>query len=301
MKTLTDNPISREQLANDLRRLGVRRGDLLNVKVSMRSLGRVEGGAETVIDALQDVVGPEGTLVANAFVRVYPLPLSEEDAGKISDRWTPSYAGAVANVMVQRPETYRSPHPVQKFAAIGRLARELTQDHGPQDFAYEVQRLMAESGGRCLKLCTDEMSPGVATTHVAIWQLDMNQRRPRAGINYLGKNGEIITFERDWSGFCPSGVNKFIPLYREAGAIIGEGIVGNAESKITDMGGTLAVELEVLSKDPAFFLCDDPVCLPCRLSWDFSDSTPPVVRFHRGIRFLRRQITCLKKSGKISG
>ena len=68
-------PISKERLVHDLQALGVRPGDLLNVKASMRSMGYVIGGPRTLIEALCEVIGPEGTIVAEAFVNVYPLPL----------------------------------------------------------------------------------------------------------------------------------------------------------------------------------------------------------------------------------
>ncbi len=283
-------PLSKERLVTELRSLGVQRGDLLAVKVSLRSVGPIDGGAETLLDALLDVVGPDGTLVGHSFVRVYPLPLSKEDAGKISDRWTPTYAGAVNAAMVRHPAAYRSSHPVQKFVAIGKMARELMAAHTVDSFAYDVQRVMAESGGRCLKLASDEMSPGVSTTHVAIGLLGLHQRRPRAGINYRNENGEIVTFERSWSYYCPVGVNNFIPRYREAGAILSEGLVGCADSKITDMGKTLDVELKLLSEDPTFFFCDDPLCQACRLSWDFSDGSFVDYWFRRAVHFLRRRI-----------
>lgn len=277
-------PITKDRLVADLRNLGVRPGDLLNIKVSLKSVGYVGGGPKTLIDALMDVIGPEGTIVSDSFVRVYPLPLSKEDAKKISDRWTPTYAGAVASAMIKYPNAFRGLHPAQKFVAIGAMAEELTQNHTPDSYAYDVLRVMCEMGGRNLKLGTDEKVVGVGTTHVAIGALGFHQKRPRAGVNYRNEKGEIVTFERNWSGACAKGLINFIPLYREAGAVLSEGKVGCAESKITDMRKTLDVELEILSKDPTFFFCDDPACVACRLTWDFSTGSRLSVRCHQLIR-----------------
>jgi aminoglycoside N3'-acetyltransferase len=271
-------------------RLGVNQGDLLDVMISLKSIGTVMGGAKTVIDALVDAVGPEGTLVTNSYVRAYPLPLSKEDAGKISDRWTPSYAGAVANAMIHYPGAYRSRHPVQKYAAVGGRAEELTQSHGPDSFAFDVLRIVAETGGKLLKVGPEEKVLGVATTHTAIWMLGLRQRYPSVGINYLDEDGELLTFERDWAAVCSSRYIKFMPVCREKGAILSEGRVGLAEGKITDMGKTLALQLDLLSNDPTFLLCDDPLCLLCRLSWDFSNGSLVSVWFHRASRHLRRRI-----------
>ena len=60
-------PLDRATLVRDLTRLGVPRGGLVMVHSSLRSLGHVAGGAETVVDALLETLGPEGTLVVPTF------------------------------------------------------------------------------------------------------------------------------------------------------------------------------------------------------------------------------------------
>ena len=56
--------VVRSQLARDLRALGVREGAVVMAHCRLSALGRVVGGAETVVRALLDAVGPAGTLVA---------------------------------------------------------------------------------------------------------------------------------------------------------------------------------------------------------------------------------------------
>ena len=58
---------SYEKLRADLENIGVRPGDVLVVHSSLKSMGHVEGGAECVIAALTDAIGPEGTLILPAF------------------------------------------------------------------------------------------------------------------------------------------------------------------------------------------------------------------------------------------
>lgn len=296
MNRSTRDSITRDELVADLSSLGIESGASLNVMVSLRSIGSIVGGAKTFIDALLDVVGLDGTLVTNSYVPVFPLPLSEEHAAKVSDRSTPSYAGAVANAMISYPGSHRSRHPVQKYAAIGKNAEELMQNHGPENYAYDVLRVLAETGGRLLKVGPDDQVPGVATTHTAIWKLGLHQRRPRAGINYRNESGELITFERDWPAVCSDAYLRFMPLCREAGTFITEGYVGHAEAKITDMGKTLDFQVQLLSKDPLFLLCDDPVCRICRFDWEFSDGSLVSYWFHRGVRYLHRQVGALTGS-----
>jgi aminoglycoside 3-N-acetyltransferase len=262
--------IGYERLVSDLKKLGVSKGDLLNVKMSLKSIGQVEGGAETVLNAILDVVGKEGTVITDSFVEVHRLPLRRKDRVVVDDN-TPSYAGALANAVLKHPDMVRSRHPIQKFAGIGKLAKELMLSHTPDSYAYDVLRKMSHMGGKNLKIGKDEVVVGVGTTHVAIGELGFKRNRPSLGVLYRDEKNNIKLFKINWPGICSDGLIKFIPYYRKGNAILSEGFVGNADSKITYMEKTLQIELDLLKNDPRFFFCDNPLCDGCRLTWEFSE------------------------------
>src|SRR4028118_1162228 len=56
--------VTRSRLAHDLEELGLRSGGAAMVHCRMNALGHVVGGAESVVCALLNALGPEGTLVA---------------------------------------------------------------------------------------------------------------------------------------------------------------------------------------------------------------------------------------------
>ena len=56
-------PLTPASLVDDLRGLGIVDGDVVMVHASLRAIGRVEGGAQGVIAALDDAVGPTGGLL----------------------------------------------------------------------------------------------------------------------------------------------------------------------------------------------------------------------------------------------
>ena len=56
--------VGRTRLARELAALGLRPGAVALVHCRMSALGTVVGGAETVVRALLEAVGPDGTLVA---------------------------------------------------------------------------------------------------------------------------------------------------------------------------------------------------------------------------------------------
>jgi aminoglycoside N3'-acetyltransferase len=58
-----------QQLCADLRRLGVGSADVVMVHASMRAIGEVEGRAQGVVSALDQAVGPDGTVLMNLGAR----------------------------------------------------------------------------------------------------------------------------------------------------------------------------------------------------------------------------------------
>ena len=59
-------PRTRETLAADLRALGLQSGMVVIVHSSLSSIGWVNGGSMAVVQALLDVITPDGTLVMPA-------------------------------------------------------------------------------------------------------------------------------------------------------------------------------------------------------------------------------------------
>lgn len=123
--------VTRAQLAQDLARLGIAPGDTLFVHSSLKSLGYVEGGAAAVVSALQDAVGPTGSLL----VPSYYLPAGTVKAtcnmdGYVFDpRSHGTNMGRLPETFLAQAATHRSVHPTHSVAAWGRHADYLTEGH----------------------------------------------------------------------------------------------------------------------------------------------------------------------------
>lgn len=267
--------LTKSELVQQLKAFGLKSGDCIYLKVAMRELGPVEGGARTLLEAVHQVVGKEGSIVCSSFVSVYPLALLKFHPRIKVDQSTASYAGAVANEILTYPGVRRSSHPIQKFAALGKMASFLVDDHNENTYAYDVFRKMAEIGGKTLKIGSDEKVRGVGTTHVAVGLLGFRQKRPRVGVRFVNKQGKSQIFQMNWAGMCQQGFQKFDKEYESVpGAVLAKGHIGAAEAKLTDMKTTLETELAILAQDPKFFMCKDPNCVNCRTTWEFSDKKP---------------------------
>ena len=103
-------------LTQDLRRLHIEAGDILFVHSSFKSLGPVEGGAESVIKALEAAIGSEGLLLMPSFNLV--------DWDLRAETWdnatTPSTVGWITERFRQLPGVYRSDHYSHSVAARGK-------------------------------------------------------------------------------------------------------------------------------------------------------------------------------------
>lgn len=71
--------ITKTEIENGLRCLDVKVGMMLEVHCSLSSFGYVEGGAETVIETLKQVVGTDGAILMPSFKLSPNLPLNEMD------------------------------------------------------------------------------------------------------------------------------------------------------------------------------------------------------------------------------
>lgn len=262
--------LTKKEIKHDLIKLGIKKGDILNVKASLKSIGVIKGGAKTLLECLLEVVDNEGTIVTESFIRMYPLISLRKKAKYISTQNTISYAGAFVNAMLSNPKVYRSTHPVQKFAAIGFHAKELMENFStPKSIPYEVLKVMISKNAKNLRVGPVEKVVGVGTTHVAIDELGVRQKRLPYGIYYYN-NSKLTKYKPNWPSGCSNAFNALIPYYKNAGAIISEGKIGNAISMLTDMKKTYETEIDLFTKDINLIMCDDPGCPRCRIGWENS-------------------------------
>ncbi|MCY0898028.1 MAG: AAC(3) family N-acetyltransferase [Firmicutes bacterium] len=117
--------VTRSSLVQGLEALGIVRGDALLVHSSFKAFGQVDGGAQTVIDALAEVLGPDGLLI---------MPTHTWDTVNARQpvfhvRLTPSIVGYLTEAFRHRAGARRSRHPTHSVAALGREADDFVAGH----------------------------------------------------------------------------------------------------------------------------------------------------------------------------
>jgi aminoglycoside 3-N-acetyltransferase len=137
-------PNTRASLTREISASGIAGGDTILVHSSLSVLGWVSGGAVAVIQALMDVITPEGTLVMPehsgdlsdpANWRHPPVPenwwnIIRESMPAYDPAYTPSRGmGTIPEVFRTMPGVIRSGHPEVSFAAWGKHASFITSSH----------------------------------------------------------------------------------------------------------------------------------------------------------------------------
>ncbi|MBC8506410.1 MAG: AAC(3) family N-acetyltransferase [Anaerolineales bacterium] len=114
--------LSFEDLVSGFQAIGVESGDTLLVHSSYKSFGGVDGGPQTIIDALLKVLGDEGTLIMPAF----NFDFCKGEPWDVSE--SPSHMGIITELVRKDPRSQRVFHPIYSFSIIGKQAEFLTKD-----------------------------------------------------------------------------------------------------------------------------------------------------------------------------
>jgi len=155
-KKTADIIVSKDEIKAGLRKLGLESGDTVGVHSSLSSFGYVDEGANTVIDALLEVVGENGTIVMPTYsanlAKVERSP-KEIEMGVLwiyrilpyDPKETPCTTGAIAETFRKRKGVLRSRHHVFSLSAFGPHAQEII-DAGHKDSRAGWKKLLELEG-----------------------------------------------------------------------------------------------------------------------------------------------------------
>jgi len=253
--------ITAADIVSGLRALGVTAGDVVLAHSSLKSFGKVDGGADAVINALLEVVGPGGTAM------VPTLTGSEEfspDNPPVFDVLnTPCWTGAIPETFRRRPGAARSLHPTHSVSVIGPDADFLIRDHmtcktpcGP-DSPY--LRLAERDGkvvffGVNLTSCT--LLHGVEEIAGCEYNLQ-NEPVNATVIDEQGRSHSVRVFIHQYG--TPRRFQVLdSPLLREG--IMRMGHIGRSEVRVLRARPAVEMALKLLREDPGFLCGPDREC-----------------------------------------
>ncbi len=246
-------------IVRGLRDLGLARGDSLIVHSSMRHLGPVEGGADAVIDAILEVIGPGGNLMLPTFNYVHPVPSPYFDPQE-----TPGRTGILPEAGRKRPEAVRSLHPTHSVAVIGPDAERLTAGHLKQRVfgVGSPVDLLAQGGGKVLLLGVGQTSN--STIHVAEEHAGVPKGPWPVGLPIVcirRPDGTFISHQLDTSCSCSASFEGAEYALRRHGEIRDARIGGVCRLML---GRDVIRRVgEMIRETPDILLCTWEHCPPC--------------------------------------
>lgn len=243
--------VTKAAVTAGLIRLGLKNGDDVGVHSSLSSFGYVEGGADAVIDALLDTVGPRGTVVMST----HSANLSEDqrtpELTALGISWlmkilpydvatTPVTTGVIPETFRKRLGVVRGRHPSLSVAALGPKAPVLSEGW---------HRLLEVDGyilliGVGLDRCT---AMHLAETRVRLpARIREKITPPRWFVEQFP--------EREWEwdvGPYPDFAQLTRPCLERG--IMKAGTVGNAALRLVKLRDLIDLYVEYLEKDPDRF------------------------------------------------
>lgn len=241
----TPEPRTRSSLRVDLEQAGLAPGMTVLVHSSLSALGWVAGGAVSVIEALMDALGPQGTLVMPAQSgqmsdparwREPPVPESWIDVIRAElpaydPKTTPTPGmGAIAETFRSFPGTARSLHPNCSFTANGPLAEALLADHRPDSPLGEFSPLarLYDADAHILMLGADfENCTMLHLAESRAWP----DRKPM-----IDGGPMMVDGSRQWVGYeCArtAGTEHFED--------VGAALIANGKATVSNVGSARAV------------------------------------------------------------
>ena len=250
-----ENIVLRKDISESFCDLGIGKGDTLLIHTSLRSFGKLENSALTVIDGIRDVLTEEGTFIVPT--------LCQEDFRNSYKTWhldKKSDVGYLTEYFRKLPDVLRSDHATHSVAAWGKKSKEYTEGHGdfgPRacpfgEYAFADSSpwyKLWKSDGYVAFLGVDmtyfTLKHLVEGEFVEILLKDIENEEKRDDLRK-----ELMTFDSFPDGFWPFYSSKNMQAVLEEKGMVRKTICGKAEIIAVKAKEAVDTTLEELLNDP---------------------------------------------------
>jgi aminoglycoside 3-N-acetyltransferase len=247
-----------ESLQKQLELLGIDRTGTLLVHSSMKSMGQVEGGADTVLDALSTYM-KEVLLVLPTHTWSY----IKAENPKFYVEESPVCVGILPELFRKRPGVVRSWHPTHSVAALGSDAAAFTDS----DHLYDTPCARGSSWGKLLDRRATILLVGV----------DLKRNTFIHGVEeWVDIQGRLTDHHEMLYTVLPDGTEIAVPSRRHCGLSWSEhfwkvdevlerkgamhiGHFGDAVVRVCDAAAVAEIITDMLKDDPDLFSDNNPL------------------------------------------
>lgn len=241
--------VSFDELVLNFQKLGLTNGDVLLVHSSYKSFGGVEGGPQTVINALRSILTKEGTLIVPTFNYDFC------DVKPFNVKKTPSKMGIISELVRTDSNSKRTLDPVFSFAIIGKhrdYLANLRSDHsfGPNSIFAKLRELDAKI--MIIGLAYNESMTffhHIEETQGCDYRYFKEFRGSITDYDDVKQDGKIVLFVRDIERGVQNAVDK-MGLIMEQEGIVKKMIIGDSEIKIMKANDVYQRTTEEMKKNP---------------------------------------------------
>lgn len=243
--------ITKQKLIDDLLKIGIKKNDSVLVHSSLSKIGFVEGGPKTIVDALFELVGPEGTLLFPTFPAIGRNKTHLEEHPLFDIKNTPSQMGSVTEYFRKLDNVYRSFHPTDSVSAKGPLAEYFTNSHFGQLTPYNENspfRKLCSKNGKILMLGTT-LNGACTNLHTLEDAVDFKYPVYDAKvfdvkmIDAEGKESMMKTKVHNPEYSAKRNCDALKPMFEQSGVLV-NGTIGEAKSMLIDANKMLEVMIK---------------------------------------------------------
>lgn len=243
-------PITKEDLKAGLQFLGIQTGDVLGVHSSLSSFGHVEGGADTVLEALFETVGSVGTIVMSTYLVGPPVALTPEDIAQgiswkvkrlsFDDLNTASGMGVIADTFRRRPDVVRWYQPIHSVSAWGKDADVFCQSFKPLVNAGGKILLLGVQMDRCsaLHIAEDRVKLPEDIRKLMAWEIHEEL------LKVYSPDKWVIGCKGTWSDFL------IVQKEAERLGMIRSLIIGGATARLFEAKSMVELYEKLLTENP---------------------------------------------------
>lgn len=248
---------TKNDLLRHIEKMDINPQGALLIHSSMKAIGPVEGGADTVLDAWSEYMG-DGLLIFPTHTWKYIGDGKEQDV--FDSRTLPACVGILPELFRKRPGVVRSLHPTHSVAALGKGAAAYTAG----EEARHTPCSREGCWGKLLDLDAEILFLGCTLRSntfihgVEEWEGIPNRLAPSArAVTIIGPAGEEYHTDMHFH-YCPAGdvsenYGKLEKPFLKHGAIR-YGTFGDAPCIIGNARKMRETASALLGKDPDLFL-----------------------------------------------
>lgn len=259
--------LKRNKLKEALMELGIRPGQAVVVHAALSSFGSLEGGADTVAEVLKELISDQGLILMPAFTYETSYGTVRPRRIEKAKSFHPGFPvskpiGTIAETFRKSEGVFRNFHPQFSFCFWGREAASLSEKYHMSDSLSEHSPLgeILSQDGYVLLLGTEFET--ISLLHSAEYLAKVPYSDYQAFYGYregsqhtvgelrtTGHSGEF----RKIAGLLLLGKVAYTSLR-----------VGSAMCHLIKGRDLVHWAVELLKRDPDFFLCEGDECITCK-------------------------------------